>query len=318
MKGALVCRDNSRLSVLHGPVIAALGSFDGVHLGHQSLIQRMNEVKNSIARYGKGTLVVISFYPHPATVVRGVTHVPLLTTLRQKSEVLGALGVTLVYAQHFTCAYSKRTADEFIDEVLIKTLDVRYIVLGPDARVGFERKGDAKYIINGMEARGRGGEVLPFLELEHKKVSSGLVRECLLRGDVEAGKKLLGRYFELSGRVVTGEGRGRTIGVPTTNLKTSPVSIIPAFGVYATFAVIEGKEFKSVTNVGMRPTFNGKSPSVETHLLDSPSLSLVGIPLRIKFIKRLRDEIKFSDAKALVDQIKSDIEIAKAVLETST
>ncbi len=303
-------RDASKLSACcNGPVVATLGNFDGVHRGHLSILNRLVEIKHELAsKSGKeGTVVLVSFYPHPVTVLGKGGQVPTLTTLRQKQLLLAKAGVDLLYLVHFTETFSQWSAEKFIDDLLLKTLQVSRLVIGPDARVGFRRQGTPEFISERLARSGVTTEVFPFISEEGNRISSGGIRTMLLAGEVEAAHKALGYRYALEARVIKGDGRGRTIGIPTANL--APTSqILPARGVYATLVQREnGSIHYSVTNIGIRPTFDGGKVCVESHILEGVLPEFYGERIQLHFVSKIRDEMRFSGATELVKQIKLDV-----------
>lgn len=291
-----------------GPVVAALGSFDGLHLGHQELIRRLHD-------WGQGqeTSVLISFYPHPSKVLRGLSVPSAMTTLRQRREILSRLRVDCFYLVHFTKALSRLSAEDFLETYIIRTLGVDHLVLGPDARVGFERKGTPEFILDFMQRRGRSAEVVPFLEAEGERISSRRIRDEILAGRVSEAATLLGRRYVLDTHVVRGDQRGRQLGFPTANLRLHD-QVVPGNGVYATESLVRERRYPSVTNIGVRPTFNGTNITVETHLLDYKEGEFYQDRIQVEFVKKIRDEQKFSSLDLLKSQIEKDIASARDIL----
>ena len=305
----VICRDPTRLPPLKSPVVVTIGNFDGVHLGHKALLARARDYLKD----GEGTLVVISFYPHPGSVLRRAQPVPLLTTLKQKCDYLEEEGVSLLYALHFTEALAQLSAEEFLQGILVKTLKVDHLVIGPDARVGKNREGDVEFIKSVLSNHGKTVEVVSFTEEEGKKVSSGAIRDLVRAGDVEGAKRALGREFQLEGRVVPGQKRGRTIGFPTANISTK--QLLPGIGVYATRFIMRGHLFQSVTNVGLRPTFGGIGVVPETFVFARFDREFYGEPVQVNFVKKIREEQVFADVNMLRAQIIKDVESAQRILK---
>lgn len=308
----IVCRDPTKLPSAVGRTVATLGSFDGVHLGHQQLIRRLVELRGT-TEFKDGRSVVLTFYPHPGVVLGKTSQIPLLTTLRQKREILEQFEIDVLYKMHFTKSVASLSMNEFIVKVLIKILNVDYLVIGQDARIGRGAEGTAEKIISAFASLGRSGEIVPIVDQDALKIGSRRIREAILDGDVKTAGRLLGRPFALDSRVVHGDGRGRGIGFPTANL-ISPGQINPALGVYACQVIFEGKKYGAVTNVGVRPTFNGKSARVESHILDFTTDSLYGRRLSLEFIERIRAERKFESIDSLKNQISLDVAQARKIL----
>ena len=286
-------------SRLKGGVVT-LGNFDGVHLGHRHVIKALHEVGGDLPR------VVVSFYPHPVRVLRGEKEPRALSSFREKWEQLGELGIELLYGIHFTKEFSKVTAKDFIERVLVNALGAKIMVVGEDVAIGHKREGDLAYLQRVLPSYGITLRVVPKL-LEHgERPSSRRIRELLLAGDVRGAATLLGAPFTVSARVGHGDKRGRQIGFPTANIMCGR-RLLPKRGVYACRVNIEGRDHDGVANIGLRPTFNGSGERLEVHILDEHFPSLYGRRLHVRFIDRLRDELKFNSVEELKAQIARDI-----------
>jgi riboflavin kinase / FMN adenylyltransferase len=289
-----------------------VGNFDGVHRGHQALVAAAVEE----ARGGGGSAVALTFDPHPSHVLSPDRAPDTLMTLRQKAEALEALGIDHLAVLPFTAELSRKTPEEFARRVLHEALSARVVVVGANFRFGRGRSGDLAALTDigqtmGFRVRG----VAPVLE-DGEPISSTRIREALARGAVDAARALIGRRYFVEGEVVRGEGRGRTLGIPTANLALENETV-PGGGVYAAWASVrDGSDpspLPAVVNVGRRPTFGGVALVVEAHLLVAPG-DLYGRRLRVEFESRLREERRFEGAAALVEQIRSDIEEARRIL----
>jgi len=296
---------------VEGAPAVTVGNFDGVHRGHQALV----EAVVGEARSRGVPAVALVFDPHPSRVLAPERAPGTLTTIPQRAEILGGLGVDRLVVLPFSRELSHEVAEEFARRVLAEALGASAVVVGFNFRFGRDRKGD----VASLEAFGSrlGFRVLPIPPVLHHgtPVSSTRVREAVARGAVESARDLLGRRYFLDGVVVQGVGRGRRLGIPTANL--DPVNeVLPGGGVYAAFCGIEnqGAPVRSVVNMGRRPTFGGGAALLEAHLLDYTG-DLYGRRLRLSFVERLRDEERFPDAAALRAQIERDIEAARRVLE---
>jgi riboflavin kinase/FMN adenylyltransferase len=288
-----------------------IGSFDGVHKGHQALITQMvaqAHSENTVA-------VVLTFYPHPSVVLRGRKPAFYINTPEEKADLLGELGVDIVVTQPFDLNLSKVTAEEFINK-LQSLCGFRDLWVGEDFAFGHNRRGDRFYLEQEAEQRGFKLHKVPHVLVSGEIASSTRVREALRSGDVARVERYLGRPFEVPGIVVRGAGRGRDLGFPTANLEIWEERAFPRSGVYACIAMVEGDQWKAVTNIGVRPTFNSDevSPTVETHLLGY-SGDLYDKNVRLSFIARLRDERKFASPEALMQRIQIDIQRAEEILE---
>gem|GEM_PF-35753 len=298
------------------PIVVTLGNFDGVHRGHQSLIQRVKKLGPDSG----GTGVVVTFYPHPAVVLGRARDVdlPSITTLRQKLTALHSYGISLVCAIHFTPRFSQLSAAEFLQLVMIDGLDVDQLILGPDARIGKGGAGDTKFIAEWLVQHQRSVEVIEPFELHGERISSRKIRSLIAKGDVAHASEQIGRPFRLVGKVVHGEQRGTSIGFSTANLQMND-QIVPARGVYCGVATVNGQEYQAVVNIGQRPTFNRDRSetelrdAVEVHLLDFGA-QIYGAHLELDFVERLRDEQRFSGVDALRQQITKDVDLARKIL----
>jgi len=287
----------------------AIGNFDGVHLGHQALLRVTVE---DVRRAG-GTALALGFDPHPARVVAPERAPLALTTLEQRAELLGELGVDAFAVLPFDARVAALSPEAFAREVLVGLLAAERVVVGAGFRFGRGRAGDTPLLVELGQALGFAvHEVGPVSDAEGP-ISSSRIRAALQKGDVEAAARLLGRLPFVDGSVVRGEGRGRTIGVPTANLSVRN-ECLPARGVYACLVRAESRQHAAVVNIGERPTFGGAGTTVEAHLLGFAG-DLYGQPLRVRFVKQLREERRFAGAPELVAQIERDVAEARRVLE---
>lgn len=287
-----------------------IGSFDGVHLGHQAIIR--NVVLG--AQRSGAPAAVLTFHPHPG-VVLGWRQTPFyLTSPQERAELLGALGVDVVITHPFDTQVAARSAAEFMHS-LKKHLGLRALCVGPNFALGRGREGNTTRLAQlGIELGYELHIAEPVLQ-DGEVISSTRVRRCLESGDVAQANRLLGRPFSLWGAVVAGDGRGRTIGIPTANLQVWEERLVPLGGVYACRAVVAGRSRQAVVNIGVRPTFgaNSQRQHVEVHILDFDA-NLYGSRLRLDFIARLRDEQRFPGVQALIAQIQADIQQARRLL----
>ncbi len=301
-------RDLSGLTLAESAL--TIGSFDGLHLGHQALIRAMV----AEARARGLPAVVLTFFPHPSVVLRGRRPAFYITQPDEKARLLLDLGVDHVVTQKFDEALSLVTADEFLDR-LIRRLGLKQLWVGEDFALGHDREGNRAFLKRASAARGFGLHVFPPVLVEGEVVSSTRVREALRAGDVARVAVYLGRPFALEGTVVRGARRGRQLGFPTANLRLPEGQAFPARGVYAGFATVGDERRPAVTNVGLRPTFGDDLPApiVETHLLDLTA-ELYERTLRLEFIERLREEQRLANVEALRAQIALDVERARRLL----
>lgn len=283
-----------------------VGNFDGLHLGHRQILRRVVERAKQTGNLG----AAITFDPHPTQFLRPENAPLLITTIAQRLAAFERLGLDAALVLRFDAALAKFTPEEFVAQVLQQTVHAREILVGANFRFGHKHAGDVALLEQLGKRSNFSVEIVPPVEVSGQPVSSTRVREAVQQGHVEEAAQLLGRPFELTGKIVPGEGRGSKIVFPTLNLAPEQ-SLLPARGVYATTSQIADGSFPSVTNVGVRPTFNGSGLTVESHLLDYSGEHRRG-SLAVQFLKRLRDEQKFPSVEALRAQISRDIETARS------
>jgi riboflavin kinase / FMN adenylyltransferase len=276
----------------------AVGSFDGVHLGHREVI--------------RGSDSVLTFDPHPTAIV-APQHTPkLLTSLEVKAELVAALGVQELILIPFDADFAKRSAQEFIDDVLVGALDATYVSVGENFRFGNRAKGDPQMLSEDERFSTR---VAPLLEVEGEIVSSSHIRGLVLAGEVEQATRFLGTPFQMRGEVVHGDERGRELGFPTANLIPDDALVCPGHGVYACLADTGAgaAPLPAAVNIGVRPTFDtGRGELIEAYILDFEG-DVYGKQLRLDFLSRLRGERRFSSAEALVEQMHRDVERTREI-----
>lgn len=279
------------------PRRVAVGTFDGVHLGHREVI--------------RGADTVLTFEPHPAGVVSTAGAPRLLTPLERKVELVGELGVEEVVVVPFDREFASRTADSFVDDVLVGALRAEHVSVGENFRFGHKATGDTERLLGDSRFQTR---VVPLLEVDGEVVSSSHIRGLVLGGAVEYADKLLGAPFTFSGEVMDGDKRGRTLGFPTANLVPRDGYVVPGHGVYACRAqTADGVIHVAATNVGVRPMFvTGRGELIEAFLVDFDG-DLYGSELRVEFLKRLRGEKRFESVDALIEQMGRDVEEARVI-----
>jgi riboflavin kinase/FMN adenylyltransferase len=291
-------------------MLLTIGVFDGVHLGHKHLIAKLKELAQK-----QGDLSgVITFSQHPREVLSPQTRLPSLTGLEQRLALLQDEGVDIVIPLPFTPRIANLSPKQFLS-LLKEYLKVKGLVVGPDFALGKDRQGDIDALRQLGKEMGFSVTVVPPLRIGGEVVSSTAIRKALADGDMEKAQKLLGRPFRLQGRVVSGDKRGQELGFPTANLEAAPGQALPAGGVYACRAHVEGQAYPAMTNIGTRPTFDGGQQLVEVYLMDYNG-DLYGQELAIDIIERLRDEKKFDTAEQLKEQIARDIKQGQTLLKT--
>jgi riboflavin kinase / FMN adenylyltransferase len=288
--------------------VVTIGNFDGVHLGHQKILSGVVER----ARANDLESAVLTFYPHPACVLRPDAAPMLLMTLEQRLAAFDAMGINASLVLQFDAELAKISAEDFAKTFLVDSLRAKTVLVGENFRFGNRQGGDVKL----LQEIGRRSDfevvIVPPVVENGVIVSSTAVRDALRDGRVADVEPLLGRPFSLKGEIRPGTGKGRELVVPTLNLATEQETL-PKTGVYATATVVGPKIYWSVTNIGVRPTFNGQNLAIESHLFDFAE-QLTSGKMEVIFLKRLRDERKFSDPEALREQVLKDIEQARSVV----
>lgn len=289
-------------------VVATIGVFDGVHLGHQRLLRA---VANDAG--GDRDTVLVTFDPHPRCVLDPAGCPALLTTPEERSLLATASGVTTTIVLPFTRELSTWTAARFCDR-LLESIPLRRLWVGPGFALGRGREGNEEFLRRYGASRGFEVQPVDPLVLDGGRVSSGAIRSALGEGRVERATELLGRPYRLVGSVARGDGRGRSLGFPTANVAVAQGRCIPAAGIYATWFGAGGQWFPAATSIGTRPTFGGAGVTVEAHLLDV-DLDLYGAEARLDFVARLRDEIAFPSAEELVEQMREDVRVVAELMQ---
>jgi riboflavin kinase/FMN adenylyltransferase len=293
--------------------VVTVGNFDGVHLGHQAILKR---VCRRAAELGCQS-VALTFEPHPLKVLRPGSNLPLLTTPAQKIELLRETGLAAVVVLPFTREFATLPARDFVRDYFVERLRAREVVVGHDYGFGHRREGNIELLREMGRDLGFSVQVVWGVEVEGAVVSSSLIRAMLKLGRVAQASRLLGRPYEVAGKVVPGKGRGaKLLGVPTANLEPEN-DLLPATGIYAVWVKRKGQRLPGVANIGTCPTFDNEELSLEVHLLDFNG-GLYGELLQVQFVARLREERRFPSIEALAGQIQLDIAAARQVLSGKT
>lgn len=287
-----------------------IGSFDGIHLGHQQLIHELNEQAHLVGAKS----VVLTFHPHPAVILRGRTGAFYLTTPSEKVELLDELGTDIVITHPFTRELSQSTAREYVS-YLMDHLGFLQLWVGYDFALGKGREGNVPYLKHLGEDLGYQVRNIDPIMINRTVVSSSHIRKLIMEGNIREANILLARLYQVSGVVVHGDGRGKHIGIPTANLETGDEKLIPGAGVYACRAKIQDRLFPAAVNVGTRPTFDTSDhrSHVEAHILDY-SGDLYTQRIRLDFIERLRGEERFESVEELIRQINADIDRTREII----
>lgn len=288
--------------------IATLGTFDGVHLGHKKIIERLTQeaAKSDIES------LVLTFFPHPRMVLQGDSEIQLLNTIKEKAELLECIGLENLIIHPFDQSFSQLSAEEFVKTILVDRFNIKKIIIGHDHRFGKNRSAD----INDLIAYGKiydfEVEQISAEEVDEVSISSTKIRKALLNGDIQLANEYLGYAYFISGTVVKGRQLGRTIGFPTANLKIEEnYKLIPLNGVYIVKSYLDGKEVFGMMNIGTNPTVGGKEKTIETYFLDFEG-DLYDKEIRIHFLHRIRSEEKFDS----LDILKAAIENDKTITQT--
>jgi riboflavin kinase / FMN adenylyltransferase len=301
-----------------GRSVVTIGVFDGVHRGHQRIIGRAVEAARGLGL----PMVVITFDPHPAEVIRPGSHPTFLCTAARRAELLAEVGADVVCMLPFTLEFSQLSPEEFARSVLVDRLHTAVVVVGENFRFGHRAAGDVATLAELGEKYDFSAEAVPLLAGGGVKISSSLIRQKLADGDVTGAATDLGRMHRVEGVVVPGHRRGKALGFPTANLETFPHAAVPADGVYAGWLSVlgeqEGQEHEearwpAAISVGTNPTFDGRERVVEAYALDRDDLELYGVHVGVDFAARLRGMERFSSAGALAEQMRHDVDQARAI-----
>lgn len=277
-----------------------IGNFDGVHKGHQTLI-------NKAIKYSKENnlkSVVFTFSNHPVNYFKP-GYVKNIISSREKYELIERIGVDIYISIPFDESMTQISAEDYVNNILIDKLHVKKMVIGHDFTFARKREGNPNLLKELAKEKGFSVEVVDPVIMDGRRISSTDIRKAIADGDVVEAEHLLGRYFAVEGTVVKGRQIGRTIGFPTANIQYDSSMSIPKIGIYATLAVIDGQVYCGATSIGTNPTVNGKNLSIETYILDFDE-NIYGKHMRIEFVEKIRNEIKFDSKEALKEQLQKD------------
>ena len=288
--------------------VVTVGVFDGVHQGHRHLLGRLVELAGT-----KYIPTVLTFSNHPITVLRPGTVVKNITTPEDKARLLRDIGVGLVVSLEFTLELARVSAADFVS-LLMESLAMKGLVLGPDTALGHNREGNLEFLTRRGEELGFWVEAVAPLAMNGQPIKSRNIRQAVSQGDLAACNRFLGRTFSLRGEVISGERRGRDLGFPTANLALPGELLVPGDGIYATWAVIDGERHPSATSIGVRPTFGLSERLVEVHVLDFKG-DLYGKEIGVEFVDKIRDQQKFPGVKELIAQMDRDVAQSRLALD---
>ena len=297
-----VCKGVDNLPEFRNGILT-IGTFDGVHTGHQEIIRRLNELAAEI----NGENIILTFHPHPRMVLQpNGTEIKLLNTEDEKISLLSKFGVDNLIIAPFTKEFSQISAQEYVEDFLWRKIRPRKVVVGYDHQFGRNRSGNITLMREMAEKLGFEVDEIEAQTVENISVSSTKIRNALITGDLDTANALLGYYYSITGKVVRGDQRGKKIGYPTANMFVrNPLKLIPANGVYAVRVVVDYVTYGGMVNIGLRPTFNGTNETIEAHIFDFAQ-EVYGTEITVEFVSSIRKEMKFKSADELSAQLAKD------------
>ncbi|RHX92759.1 bifunctional riboflavin kinase/FAD synthetase [Leptospira stimsonii] len=298
---------------IHSPCVVTLGNFDGIHLGHQALLDRVLKVSKESGL----SSCVVTYDPNPAIVLGKNPEMKSLMTLNDKEEWIRKQGIDFLIVLPFNAELAEMSAETFLEEILLKELKTKKIVIGYNHCFGKGRRGNYELLKEYAETLNYTVERVDPVYLGEIKLSSSYVRGLIGEGNVREAKNCLNRFYSITGVVVGGHKRGRAIGFPTANVKPDANILLPGVGVYAGYTNVEGKEYPSMINIGRNPTFGENPLTVESNIFDFEK-EIYDQTIRITFTDRLRDEVKFSGVENLISQLKKDETEAREILKSQS
>lgn len=284
--------------------VVTTGTFDGVHLGHQSILKRLIEISQKI----NGENVILTFFPHPRMVLQSDTDLKLINTIDEKIQLLEEAGIDHLIIHPFTTEFSRTSSMEFVRDILVNQIGTKKLVIGYDHHFGRNREGSFEHLKEFGPLYGFEVEEIPAQDIEDVNISSTKIRKAIAKGDIHTARDYLGYAFSIHGKVIHGQKIGRELGFPTANLFVkNPYKLIPANGIYAVEVEWKGESFQGMLNIGNRPTVeeNPSSVSIEVNIFDFNE-NIYGENLKISFVSRIRDEKKFASKDELVAEIAKD------------
>ncbi len=305
-----VYHDINEVQEIRNAIVTA-GSYDGVHKGHQKILHRLNEIKS----VSGGETVVITYWPHPRTIVSEDKVAPkILYTLRERIEILKKFSIDHLLIINFTKEFSQMSPEEYVQKILLERIRTKRIIIGYDHRFGKNREGGIEFLISHKKRFGFEVEEIPREDVENIGISSSKIRKALLEGDILTANNYLGMSFHIQGKVVKGDQIGRKIGYPTANIQVADNDkLIPKDGVYAVRTIVKGNSFNGMLNIGFRPTVGGTRKVIEVNIFDFDE-EIYEEEVEVVFIQWLREETKFNSLDALKAQLAIDKENARKIL----
>ena len=305
-----VFKDLDELPVFVNSVVT-IGTFDGVHVGHQKLVERIKQLSEQT----DGESILVTFHPHPRIVINPEDKtLRLLNTIDEKIALLEQYGVDNLVIVPFSRAFSEQEAQDYIEKFLVKNFHPKYIVIGYDHKYGKNRSGDYKLLEKTKHQYGYEMEEISKEMLDDIAISSTKIRTALSEGDIKLANELLGHNYTLSGTVVRGLQNGRKLGFPTANIQVNDeFKLIPKTGIYVVYVYCEGKKYAGMLSIGYNPTFEGKEQTIEVNILDF-NKDIYGENLTLEFVDFIRNEKKFESVDALVEEIKNDEKVTRSII----
>ena len=291
--------------------VVSIGTFDGVHLGHRIILDRLNEEAERL----NGESLLITFWPHPRMVLQpDYKDLRLLNTMEEKLQLLETAGLQNLLVIPFSKDFSRTTSHDFIRRILVEEVKMKKIIIGYDHHFGRNREGSFEVLQEFQPIFNFELEDITAQQVDEINVSSTKIRQALFEGDLDRAIEFLGYEYFINGTVVKGQSVGKTLGFPTANIKVNyPFKLIPKDGVYAVKVKVRQQWHRGMLNIGNRPTFDGAEKSIEVHLFDFED-DIYAVDIRIDFVQRLRDEVKFSGKEALIAQLEKDEAMARGIL----
>ncbi|MBT0526024.1 bifunctional riboflavin kinase/FAD synthetase [Riemerella anatipestifer] len=283
------------------PTALSIGMFDGVHLGHQSIIKNLKKISDE-KKLSSGLL---TFWPHPRTIFNPNENLKLLNTLAEKTSLIENLGVDFLFLQNFDEDFRNLSADDFVKEILVDKLNVKHLIIGYDHRFGKDKKGDFNLLQKMATEFDFEVQQLDAIQLENQNISSTKIRNAITSGDFKSANDMLGYHYPLSGKVIHGKKIGRTIGYPTANISIDNIKLLPKKGAYIVEVWIDNLFYKGMLSVGTNPTVSGTELSIEVYILDF-NKDIYDQDITIKFRDFLHEEIKFDGLEALIKKLDED------------
>lgn len=305
-----VIRGIDALPLSNGPAVVTVGFFDGVHVGHRSVL----DTTVARARERGHRSVAITFDRHPREVLTPGREPRLLTTVERKASLIEDAGIDVLVVLSFTPEFSRMPAESFVRDVLVEGVHAVHAAMGANFTFGFKAMGTVETLPSMGAQFGMTAESVPLVDIGGRRVSSSSIRDALTDGDLAWPTEALGRRFLLDGEVTSGHGRGKGLGFPTANLRTWPRLLLPGRGIYAGVAEVDGRRHRAAIDVGTNPTFGVEPLHVEAFVLDYEGSDLRGVPLSIGFWERLRDEEKYPSVDELIEAIAGDVERTRAIV----